>query len=207
MPGAWQLHAPSPRPDDGTLDAARTRFEPVLRLQRTIGNRAVGRLLQRDSTTAAPARARPPSPPPWFARTSPRDPLPGDPIPEMAGKVPPYADKDRDTLNDALLSRRQQNAENADKFVTNYTSALLRVWNAYVTDEMVEAAEESGWSLLSKIAGFVLRDVLVTVLFPEAEVATLFEKLSVHVLEKTLDAEMERGCPDRRGTPVTTVRV
>ena len=153
--------------------------------------RDLSRGFQNDVIQREPAEEAPPAAPhpPSFARATPSHPLPGDPVPGVTDKKTPYTKTDWKLLKDALFTRRQQNQKNARQFVVNFSKAMLQVWSAYVaeyaTEEMLKAAEDQG-SFLFKLAGFIVRDGLIFVLFPEVELASVAEKVAVELVKASL---------------------
>lgn len=147
--------------------------QTILHLQRTIGNQAVVNQLanrQNPAVQRAPADLDTKAPPVW-SRTSTGSPLPGEHVHGITDRFGPgkirFSEADRQALKDALYRRHQENAKQGPDFSVTFATALTEVWTNFVTDDMVKTADDAGWSILTKVILFALKDVFITLMFPE----------------------------------------
>jgi hypothetical protein len=175
-------------PEETTLDferSARTvSRQNILSLQRTIGNKAVVGLIQRQAAPKKNLKA-----PPAWARTSSNDPLPGEHVQGITNRQAPimlqdengnplYTETDREKLKDALMTRHQENAQNGPDFAANFAGALLEIWTSYVTEDMAKTADEASWDMLEKLVLFALKEAAISFVFAPATLARLTTRVA-----------------------------
>jgi hypothetical protein len=167
--------------DKSVRPATTSLAEVIMHWQRTLGNQAVQRLVQTQSgdlktrsitpqrhkggcdTPAVQRDGQQPAiaaPRPEFI-TSSAEPLPGDPVPGYERFRVVYTERDRQAFKKALGEWERRNLENAGAFLGDYGSALLDLWARYATEAIAEVADESSWSLLSKMFAFVIKESLL----------------------------------------------
>lgn len=151
-----------------------TRLEPadVVALQRSVGNQALIRVLARNDGagtgnwgTARPKDQTPPDPrrpppvpthdPAWLHGT-PKDHMPGDPVEGYETPRGVYTDTDRKVFEKAVKDRRIANETTVEKFLGDWSAALLELWSANVSETMAKAAAHSSLDFWGKLAAFVI---------------------------------------------------
>jgi hypothetical protein len=137
----------------------------LLRLQQSVGNAAVTKFLNRQTTRdeTSPGRTTKPDPhvqiPSW-ARTSSADPLPGVSVPGYESQRQTYTEDDRSTFEQALTNREAANTENVAAFASEYAATFVALWGSYVSDAIAKAGDDSGFSFGEKLFKFVVGESL-----------------------------------------------
>jgi hypothetical protein len=93
---------------------------------------------------------------PWLFGT-PKDHMPGVPVPGYESPRLRYVDADRDEFIKAVGQRRVTNEEAAENFRNQWQAALLELWTTHATTEMAAAAAHASLNFWGKLAKFIIQ--------------------------------------------------
>ena len=125
-----------------------------LALQRAAGNRALARLLAR-----APKKKEPS----WLTST-PKEHMPGDPVPGYESARAQYTDTDRSKFIAAVEKRREENEAAVKKFLGDWSSELVKLWGHSLTEEMAKAAAHSEFDVWESLMKFIIKESVIALL-------------------------------------------
>ncbi|HYW84179.1 MAG TPA: DUF4157 domain-containing protein, partial [Spirochaetia bacterium] len=152
--------------------------------------------LQRDDDEEKQGDQGPPKneTPPWRF-TTPKDALPGDPVPGYETPRKSYTQADRQKMHELAGARGKQSYKNAFEFLGIFSGALTELWEKELTQAMKDVAEDSGWSQFRKIMEFVVIKGVEWAVAPGlSEAGAWFlEKFEIEVSEKVLEKAAEAG--------------
>lgn len=191
---------PAPRvPDDQRRLDSSGRAAPadVLGLQRLVGNRAVGRLLARDTPFSSPPPAatfpvggeqpkaaedtKDEPPPSWFPHGQP----PGVPVKGYEHPRSHYSDDDKTHLTNALANRRRDNTDVVVQLMANYASSFLELWGRSVAHMMAKASVREKFSMFKVFVEFIIEESVATLLTGGA--GLLLEEMAASALKHSAE--------------------